>query len=228
MKDIIVNTSVSAAMVEIVLNRPHRRNALTGPMVEELISTLERLIVSTEISVIILRGAEGAFCSGLDLKEFSAEPPPAWVPDFLERWKYFHSLLFECPKIILGAIEGPAINAGSALALACDLLVVGRSSFLQVGEIQRGMAAPMNLAWLKLRHSEATAARLALVGDPITGNELVTLGVAHECVDDSSVVARCTELANRLAQYDVTGATQMKRALRQTYSNGKSFIDFHF
>lgn len=213
-------------MVEIVLNRPSRRNALTGPMVDELISTFESINASNEISVIILRGAEGTFCSGLDLKEFGADPSPDWAAKFPDRWKYLHSLIFDCPKILIGAIEGAAINAGSALALACDLTIVGRSSFLQVGEIQRGMAAPMNLAWLKLRHSEATAARLVLTGNPITGAELLTLGITHECVDDSQVLTKCYELADQLTNYNVVSAIQMKRALRKIYSNEKSFSDF--
>jgi enoyl-CoA hydratase/carnithine racemase len=222
MNDIIVHRSDSDSIVEIVLNRPHRRNAVTGPMVEELISTFENLNSDPTVSVIVLRGADGAFCSGLDLKEFGSTPPPDWARTFPERWQHLHGLLFDSPKILLGAIEGAAINAGSALALACDVIIVGPSSKLLVGEIQRGMAAPMNLAWLSLRHSESVAARLALVGEPVDGPALAEMGVAHQCVEDSLVVQRCHELATRLAKYDLAGTMSMKKALRRTYFNGTS------
>ncbi|MEV6227771.1 hypothetical protein AB0L88_07755 [Saccharopolyspora shandongensis] len=48
----------------------------------------------------------------------------------------------------MGALERAAVNAGAALALACDLLVVGQQSFLMIGEASMGVAAPHNVAWL--------------------------------------------------------------------------------
>ena len=78
---------------------------------------------------------------------------------------------FSIVKPVVGALQRFAINGGAALAIACDLLIVGRESFIQVGEAQIGMAAPYNLAWLSLRHPESTIARVALIGDRIYGEE---------------------------------------------------------
>lgn len=222
MEHVIVNANESDSFAEIILNRPHRRNAVTGPMVEELISAFENINANPEVSVVVLRGADGAFCSGLDLKEFGAEPAPEWKSAFPTRWRQLHCLIFDSPKIIVGAIEGAAINAGSALALACDISIVGHSSKLQVGEIQRGMAAPMNLAWLRLRHSEAVAARLTLLGDPIIGPDIVSMGIAHICVDDSQVVSHAQEIAAQIGSYKSDGVTKMKQSLRRTYFAGTS------
>ena len=222
MEHVIVHANDSDAFAEIILNRPHRRNAVTGPMVEELISAFENINADPEVSVVVLRGAEGAFCSGLDLKEFGAEPAPEWKSEFPNRWRQLHCLIFDSPKIIVGAIEGAAINAGSALALACDISIVGDSSKLQVGEIQRGMAAPMNLAWLRLRHSEAVAARLTLLGDPIFGPDIVSMGIAHHCVDDAQVVSHAHEIAAQIGSYNSDGVTQMKQSLRHAYFAGTS------
>lgn len=222
MEHIIVNSFSADSYVEVILNRPHRRNAVTGPMVEELISAFEDINANPEVSVVVLRGADGAFCSGLDLKEFGAEPAPEWKSEFPNRWRQLHCLIFDSPKIIVGAIEGAAINAGSALALACDISIVGNSSKLQVGEIQRGMAAPMNLAWLRLRHSEAVAARLTLLGDPIIGPDIVSMGIAHHCVDDAQVVSHAHEIAARIGSFNSDGVTQMKQSLRHAYFAGTS------
>jgi enoyl-CoA hydratase/carnithine racemase len=222
MEHIIVNANGSDSFAEIILNRPHRRNAVTGPMVEEMISAFKNINTNPEVSVVVLRGAEGAFCSGLDLKEFGAEPAPEWKSEFSNRWRQLHCLIFDSPKIIVGAIEGAAINAGSALVLACDISIVGNSSKLQVGEIQRGMAAPMNLAWLRLRHSEAVAARLTLLGDPIIGPDIVSMGIAHHCVDDAQVVSHAHEIAARIGSFNSDGVTQMKQSLRHAYFAGTS------
>lgn len=203
-------------VARVELNRPERRNALTGPLADELAEALERLNDDDAIGVIVLSGAGGAFCSGLDLKEFSAEPRPAWVPDFSAKWLRVHCALFESSKIVVGALERAAVNGGAALALACDFLVVGGQSFLQVGEIQQGMAAPMNMSWLRLRHTEAIAGRIALLGDRIYGEELVNLGVAYACVADADVLAEANRLARRLASHDRTGAARIKVSLRRS------------
>jgi enoyl-CoA hydratase/carnithine racemase len=204
----------SGAVAEVILNRPERRNAVTGPLADALRETFVSLAGDDSVGAIVLRGAGGAFCSGLDLKEFNADPPPSWTAGFQEAWIGAHAAIFDCPKVVVGAVERFAINGGAALALACDLVVVGRESFLQVGEIQQGVGAPMNLAWLALRHSEAVAARLALTGERVFGEELVRLGVALRCVEDGEVLAEAGALASRMADYPLAGAAATKRILR--------------
>ncbi len=208
-------------VAHVVLNRPERRNALIGPLADQLADAIEALNEDESVSVIVIRGAGHAFCSGLDLKAFSAEPQPDWVPDFGSKWQRVHRAIFNSSRIVIGVLERAAVNGGAALALACDFLVAGDSAFLQVGEIQQGMAAPMNMAWLRLRHSEAVAARMALLGDRITGPELVTLGVAFQSVPDgegqeNAVVEAAEELANRLAAHEPMGAIRIKTSLRRT------------
>lgn len=203
-------------VAHLILNRPERRNALTGPLADGLGRAIEALSVDESVGVIVIRGAGGAFCSGLDLKEFNLDPQPDWVPEFGHTWRRVHRAIFDSDRIFIGALERAAVNGGAALALACDFLVAGETAFLQVGEIQQGMAAPMNMAWLRLRHSEALSARVALLGDRIAGPELARLGIAIETVPDDRVVAAVDELASRLAAHDPSGARRIKTSLRRT------------
>ncbi len=201
---------------ELVLNRPERKNAITGPMGAAMAEALATVNASEEIQVLLFRGADGAFCSGLDLKAFNADPAPDWLPEFQHIWRSAHRGLFDCRVPIIGALERYAINGGAALALACDLLVVGEGAFLQVGEVQIGMAAPYNLAWLALRHPESTASRLAMLGDRLQGQALVDLNVAHECVADDAVLATASQLAERLAAYPAGAGARIKSGIRAT------------
>jgi enoyl-CoA hydratase/carnithine racemase len=215
-EDLVLVERPADRVAHVVLNRPERRNALTGPLADRLAETIEALNHDDSVSVLVIRGAGGAFCSGLDLKEFNLDPKPDWVPEFGSKWRRVHRALFNSDRIVVGALERAAVNGGAALALACDFLVAGETAFLQVGEIQQGMAAPMNMAWLRLRFSEALAGRVALLGDRLAGPDLVRLGIAYAAVADETVVAAADELAARLAAHDPIGARRIKASLRRT------------
>jgi len=202
---------------EIVLNRAERRNAIDGALAEGLLDALETLRPDPALRAVLLRGAGGAFCSGLDLKAFGATPTPDWVPGFGERWRRVHVALASLPAVLLVGLERFAINGGAALALAGDLTVCGEGAFLQIAEIRLGMAAPNNLAWLRLRHPETVAARLALTGDRVGAAELLRLGVATEVVADDRVLARCRERAAELATFPAEGVATIKSSMRAAW-----------
>ena len=199
---------------EIVLNRPERRNAINGPLGERLADAFRAVAADDGVQAVLLRGAEGAFCSGLDLKGFNADPPPEWLPRFNAIWRAAHKAIFECPKPIVAALERYAINGGAALALAADLLIAGETAFLQVGEVKMGMAAPYNTAWLRLRHSENVAAKLTITGRRFPGKELAQLGVAYEAVPDDAVVDAGRDLTVTLAGYPAGALARIKATLR--------------
>ena len=154
-----VVTERDGGLATIALDRPQTRNAITGPMADALLSAIRDASADADVQAIVLTGNGGAFCSGLDLKAFNADPAPPWLGEFKSTWRQVHRALFECPKPIIGALERYAINGGAALALACDLLVVGENAFLSVGEARLGMGAPYNLAWMRLRKVCTTGLR---------------------------------------------------------------------
>ncbi|MBR7620912.1 enoyl-CoA hydratase/isomerase family protein [Phenylobacterium sp. 20VBR1] len=209
---------------ELILARPDRRNALAGPMVSELRAGLAQLLAGGA-RVIVLRGEGGAFCSGLDVDAFAARPAPDWLADWPEEWAGFHRELYRCPAVIVGALERFAINAGAALALACDLLVAGEGAYLLVGEAAIGMYAPMNLAWLRLKTSEAVAAQLALGATRVPAADLWRLGLVHKLVADAEVTTEAQALAIRLAGYPGQGLAAIKSGLRRPAPAGEGVFE---
>jgi enoyl-CoA hydratase/carnithine racemase len=199
---------------ELILNRPERRNAIDGTLAVAMLDTLRALEADPSIRAVVMRGAGGAFCSGLDVKALNADPPPPWKADFPSRWTAVHEALIESRKVLVVALERYAINGGAALALAGDLLVAGGSAYLQVGEVQIGMPAPRNVAWLALRHGEATVARVCLVGDRIDAAEMKRLNLATEVVADDAVVARAQALAQRIGSYPAEAVASIKTSIR--------------
>jgi len=191
--------------LDIILNRPDRKNAITQQLAVELRDAF--LNVPTNVGCILLSGSGGAFCSGIDLKVAGAdlknEPLTAWVE--------VHAAIYQCRVPIVVALERYAINAGAALALAANVVVAGETSFLQVGEIAMGVAAPMCQAWLHLKHSPAVADRVVLVGDRIVGASLTELGLVSEIVADSDVAQRAREVADHIASHPQRGRDGISR-----------------
>ena len=126
-----VRLELDGAVAEIILNRPERKNAVTGPLAEAATAAVAQAEADPTVRVILLRGEGGVFSSGLDLKEFNAEPRPEWLPRFQGLWRGLHERLFACDKAVVCAMESYAINAGSALALSADYLIAGDTAFLQ-------------------------------------------------------------------------------------------------
>jgi enoyl-CoA hydratase/carnithine racemase len=207
---------------ELMLNRPERKNAIEGTLAEALREALATINADASIRAVVLRGAGGAFCSGLDVKAFNTEPAPAWAGTFRATWDEAHCLLIESPKVIVGALEKYAINGGAALAIACDLLVAGRSAFLQVGEIHLGMAAPKNIAWLVLKHGEATAMRLCLLGERLGADAMLREHLASEIVDDDQVVAQACAVAARIAAFPPAGVPRIKTSIRAAAAGARA------
>lgn len=213
----LVNYSVADGLATVELNRPERRNAIIPPMLDELAAAIDRASADEAVHAVLLCGAGGAFCSGLDLDAYNADPPPPWQAKGGDSALAAHGALARCAVPIVVALERYAINGGAAYALAGDLIVSGQTAWLQVGEMIQGLPAPMNLAWLTTKYAEATTARIVYSGERFAGPELHAMGVAHRVVADDDVRVEALELARRIAASPNGTPRQIKAAVRSLY-----------
>ena len=199
---------------EITLNRPEKKNAINGPLGVRLSEAFDEVSADESVQAVLLKGAEGAFCSGLDLNDFNASPPPSWLPDFQKIWRQAHRAIYNCPIPIVVALERYAINGGAALAVAAVYLVAGEQSFLQVGEVKIGLAAPYNMAWMSLRHPESVIAEVALIGNKLGPEDMMRLNLVNRIVLDNEVVQLASALCETIGGYPEGATRKLKNSLR--------------
>ena len=193
---------------ELVLNRPDRRNAIVSDTVGLLSAGLDDLARDQTVRAVILRGEGGVFCSGLDLQH----PPSS--KGFTREWAALHGALAAFPTVLIGALEKAAVAGGASLALACDLLVVGRNAFLSVPEVALGRPAPMNVAWLAYKYGAGPALQMVLSGRRYEADALLEGRIAYQVVPDAEVRDHAENLAVTIAGYDRDTLVRLKQSVR--------------
>lgn len=196
---------------ELVINRPDDQNRITWDVLSALEGGLVELLDDTSVGSVLLRGSRHLFSAGLDQESLRSVGDPLAVVAVRRR---LHACLLDSPKTTVVALEGTAIGGAAALALSCDLVVAGQSAGLWLPEVAIDMVATMNLAILRLKHTEALALELALSARPFVGAELAQRGLAHEVAPDRDVVARARALADGLAGHVGPSVAHTKRLVR--------------
>jgi enoyl-CoA hydratase len=209
MSDQPVLTERRDGVLLITLNRPDARNAVNLPLAEGVAAALDDLDGSDDVSVGILTGAGGGFCAGMDLKAFVSGERP-WVGD-----RGFAGIVQRGPrKPLIAAIEGFAVAGGLEVALACDVIVAGRSAKLGIPEVKRSLvAAGGALLRLPARIPFGLAMELALTGDLITAERGAEVGLVDRLADDGGAVDDAMALAAAIAKNGPLALTATKEIL---------------
>jgi len=189
-------------VAQLTLNRPHRKNALTPTLVNELIVALEWANESSDVGAIILRGAGGVFCSGADLKEMrkGPKPPAAGIPQrggFVE----LNLALRSMGKPTIAMVEKLALAGGLGLMAGCTFATASDDAEFGTPEIHRGIFPMMIMANLFRLMPRRVGLELILGGHRINAQEAFRIGLlnrvfsADQLEEDTIEFAR--DLANR-------------------------------
>jgi enoyl-CoA hydratase len=185
-----VLVSESAGILEVTINRPDQRNAMTKGVAEGIAAAMDRLESENALRCAILTGAGGNFCSGMDLKGFlRGEMPVAGDRGFggLTDWTP--------AKPVIAAVDGYALAGGMELALACDMIVANRDAKFGIPEVKRGLvAAGGGVVMLQRLLPRPLAMELALTGDPILATRAYELGLVNR-ITDGPAIESARELA---------------------------------
>ena len=188
-------------VARIVLNRPEKRNALDGQMIEEILSAMEEVRADSEMRVVITKGNGPSFCSGLDLhylRSVHEQPPGDW--DRASPPMTLFEAIRNFAKIMIAQVHGYCLGGGLAVMNSHDLVIAAANAQIGMPEILRGSFGQM--ATSTLFHSGVPmkkAAMIQLSGRNLSGTEADRLGLVSMAVEEAELEAVTIKLAAEIA-----------------------------
>ncbi len=212
MADIEVTRDGGVATVTI--NRPQRKNAVTGDMWAQLAETFRSLSADSEVRCVIITGAGGEFCSGADLSARTASGKPMHQLTAMRMVNDAALSLHRMPQPTIAKVRGVAVGAGCNLALGCDLVVAGETARFSEIFAKRGLSLDFGGSWLLPRRVGMHRAKeLALFGDIISSAEAREMGLVNRVLPDGELDAFVDGWARRLAAGPPIALALTKRML---------------
>lgn len=204
--------AIETRVATVTLNRPTSRNALSSDLIRSLRTTLRHLDEDDDVDVIVLTGADPAFCAGLDLKELGAtggnlalarphgaHPGSPWPP---------------LSKPLLGAVNGVAVTGGLELALHCDILIGSERARFADTHARVGVMPTWGMTVLLPRAvGQRTARQMSLTGDYLDATDALRLGLVTAVVPHDNLLGYVRRVAASIVGNDQRGV----RTLLSTY-----------
>ena len=207
MSDVIL-IDVADGVAVVTLHRPDARNALNSELRRAVPRAMRDLDADPDVRVVILTGADPAFCAGLDLKELgtsglSADPDATPLP--------FGSL----SKPLIGAINGAAVTGGLELALGCDLLIASERARFADTHARVGVMPGWGLTVLLPQAIGIRRARqMSFTGNYVDAPTALAWGLVNEVVPHAELLPRARQLAADMASVPPAGLAGIKAAYR--------------
>lgn len=201
----------------LTLNRPEKLNALSAPLVTELLAALAEAADDDSVKVLVLTGAGRSFSAGYDLTE---EADTATVGS--DRWHAVLSFdvratmeLWAFPKPTIALVRGYCLAGGCELAMACDMVVAAEGARFGEPEIRYG-SGPVTLLMPFVLGQKKTN-ELLFTGDLLDAATAERLGLINRVVGEDKVEAEVTALAERIALAPLPVLRLTKLALTRAY-----------
>jgi enoyl-CoA hydratase/carnithine racemase len=235
--EFIQSETTTTGVLILTLTDPATRNSLTDPLMTELVSEVDRFAADPDLRVLVLTGADPAFCSGANVRGFNRriqESESASGPPPLSPWEQldpgFTARISRTPggpeivlklhtlqKPSIAAVNGAAYGLGCGLALTCDFRVASEKARFSEAFVRNGLIPADGSAWqLPKLIGIARTLWMQYTGEPIDGTEAARIGLVNSVVPHEQLMGAALEMANRLA----AGATVSMALIKQLVYQG--------
>lgn len=220
-QSILLEVNSATRVATLTLNRPDKLNSFTRAMHEQLRAALDET-EARKARALVITGAGRGFCAGQDLADLDFTPGAMTdLGDLIDA--QFNPLVRRLQSLqipVIAAVNGTAAGAGANLAMACDMIVAGRSASFIQAFVKIGLVPDSGGTWLLPRRvGEARALGLALTGEKLSAEKAESWGIVWRVVDDEQLSNAAGELAAQLAQQPARAVAAIKRAMRDAAGN---------
>lgn len=205
--------SIKGPIVEVRINRPDKKNAITVAMYAALADAFEAAAADRSIRAVTIAGNGGLFTSGNDLRDFQQSREGGTdMPVFR-----FLNAISTCPKVVLAGITGQAIGIGTTMLLHCDLVVAAQNAVFSLPFVDLALVpeAASSLLLPRLIGRQRSAKHLMLA-EPFDARTAADYGLVTEICADGDVDARLAGMATRIAAKPPEAIQLTKRLITST------------
>ena len=203
-----VKQRIESGVARMTLNRPEH-NLLNEPMLRELADGISFVAEREDIKLIVLDSAGKVFCGGIDVGEYTSER----VFQMIDAFHSVFSGILETSKPVMCVVNGPAIGGGAELAAFGDLVVATPRARFAQPEITIGMFPPLASTILPFLVGPKVALELVLLGEPITAERALELGIVNRLVPEAELQSTVNNLIARVTAHSGPVLTMAKKAI---------------
>jgi len=203
----------------ITLNRPAARHSLSDTLTPALRTMIRTCGENPEVGALLVTGAGKAFCAGGNVKGMGANRDPKKlemsyedkVADLQDRQRLLTGALASVRKPTIAALPGPAVGAGLAIAMACDIRIAAQSAFISTGYLRVALSGDYGMAWLLTRLVGTSRAReLMFTSEKVDATRCEQIGLVNRVVPDEALHDEAFALAKSMAEGPTLALRYMK------------------
>ena len=205
----VLRYEVTDRVARLTLFRPEVRNALSSELKDALAASMATAGADDEVDVVVLTGADPAFCAGLDLRELGSTGANLLaIGERSAPWQ-------EIAKPIIGAVNGVAVTGGLEVALHCDFLVASERAKFGDTHARVGVLPGWGLSvLLPQRIGLAHALEMSLTGNFLAAEEALAVGLVNHVVAHDDLLPFAHRLAVDIVGNDAATARELLRSYR--------------
>ena len=203
---VVVN--VAPPVARLVLNHPPL-NVIDIAMMEELAQALSEIEARSDVSVVVVSGADKAFSAGVDV----AAHTPDKVEGMLLKFHAVVRALVASKKVTVAAVHGHCLGGGAEIAMVCDVVYTNASAQWGFPEIKLGCYPPVACTALAALVGQKRAAELILTGRTISGMEAAEIGLVSRAVPDQEMAQAVDRTVQELLGLSAAALAVTKKAI---------------
>ena len=211
-----ISLDIENKVATIKINRPKMMNAFNEQLVWDMGDATEKVKNDSQIRVLVITGEGRGFSAGADLTERDA----SWsdTKDALLRGYYpFLKNIIEMPKPVIGSINGAAAGIGAALAMACDLRIMAKESYIMSVFSNIALVPDGGLSFLLTRAvGYARALEFAIEAKKISSADCLSMGIANKVVELDTLSSETKKWAEHLSKRSPQALSLTKKLMNDS------------